>query len=200
MLELKDVSLQIGSAPDAVDLLTEIGARFPKGHFAAILGASGSGKTTLLKAIAGLREPTGGRIEWGGIDLAVEDMDPHEIGYVPQFGIAYDLLTVWENVEAAMRFRVCGLDAAAADARIEKILGEVGLDDIADRRVAMLSGGQKRRLGLALEMVSSPHLLLCDEVTSGLDPKAEDEIVKVMHRLARADERIVLTLFSVGTV
>ncbi len=194
MLELKDVSLQAGSAPDTVDLLVEIGARFPRRHFAAILGPSGCGKSTLLKAIAGLREPTGGKIEWDGIDLAVEDMDPHEIGYVPQFSIAYELLTVWENVEAAQRLRVSGLDAAAADAHVEKILRDVGLDDIADRRVALLSGGQKRRLALALEMVSSPHLLLCDEATSGLDPKAEDEIVKLMHRLSRADDRIVLSV------
>ncbi len=194
MLELKDVSLQAGSAPDAVHLLAEVGVRFPRNHFAAILGPSGCGKSTLLKTIAGLREPTGGKIEWDGIDLAEEDMDPHEIGYAPQFSIAYDLLTVWENVEAALRLRVCGLDAAAADAALEKILADVGLDDIADRRVALLSGGQKRRLALALEMVSSPHLLLCDEATSGLDPKAEDEIVKLMHRLSRTDARIVLSV------
>ena len=194
MLELKEVSLQAGSAPDAVHLLVEVGARFPRNHFAAILGPSGSGKSTLLKTIAGLREPTGGKIEWDGIDLAVEDMDPHEIGYAPQFSIAYDLLTVWENVEAALRLRVCGLDADAAEAAIGKILSDVGLDDIADRRVALLSGGQKRRLALALEMVSSPHLLLCDEATSGLDPKAEDEIVKLMHRLSRTGDRIVLSV------
>ena len=194
MLELKDVSLQAGSAPDLVHLLAEVGARFPRNHFAAILGPSGCGKSTLLKTIAGLREPASGKIEWDGIDLAEEDMDPHEIGYAPQFSIAYDLLTVWENVEAALRLRVCGLDADAAEAAIEKILSDVGLDDIADRRVALLSGGQKRRLALALEMVSSPHLLLCDEATSGLDPKAEDEIVKLMHRLSRTGDRIVLSV------
>ncbi len=194
MLELKEVSLQAGSAPDTMHLLVEVDARFPRNHFVAILGASGCGKSTLLKTIAGLREPTSGKIEWDGIDLAVEDMDPHEIGYAPQFSIAYDLLTVWENVEAALRLRVCGLDADAAEGAIEKILTDVGLDDIADRRVALLSGGQKRRLSLALEMVSSPHLLLCDEATSGLDPKAEDEIVKLMHRLSRSGDRIVLSV------
>ena len=194
MLELKDVSLQAGSAPDTVDLLAEIGARFPRKHFAAILGPSGCGKSTLLKVIAGIREPTGGKIEWDGADLAEKDMDPHEIGYVPQFSIAYDLLTVWENLEAALRLRVAGLDAEAAEVHVEKILSDVGLDDIGDRRVALLSGGQKRRLALALEMVSSPHLLLCDEATSGLDPKAEDEIVKLMHRLSRTDDRIVLSV------
>jgi ABC-type multidrug transport system ATPase subunit len=194
VLELKDVSLQAGPSPDDPLLLSEVAARFPKQHFAAILGPSGCGKSTLLKTIAGLREPTAGHLEWEGTNLAEEDMDPHEIGYVPQFSIAYELLTVWENVEAALRLRVSGLTADAAEMRIEKILHDVGLDEIEDRRVALLSGGQRRRLALALEMVSSPHLLLVDEVTSGLDPKAEDEIVKLMHRLSRTDDRIVLSV------
>ena len=121
-------------------------------------------------------------------------MDPHEIGYVPQFSIAYDLLTVWESVESALRLRVSGLSAEEQEERLEKILREVGLEDISDREVRVLSGGQKRRLAMALEMVSSPHLLLCDEVTSGLDPKAEDEITKLMHQLSQRDDRIVLSV------
>src|SRR5687767_4141072 len=176
MLELQEVSLQLGNAPDDQLLLSEVSVRFPKKHFAAILGPSGCGKSTLLKVIAGLREPTEGHIRWEGRDLSVDgDLEPHEIGYVPQFSIAYDLLTVWESVEDAFRLRVSGFDRDAQEERIHKILRDVGLDEIADRRVGVLSGGQKRRLALALEMVSSPRLLLCDEVTSGLDPKAEDE-------------------------
>ncbi len=195
MLELQDVSLQLGNTPDGQLLLSEVSARFPKKHFAAIIGPSGCGKSTLLKVIAGLREPTKGHIEWEGRDLSSDgDMDPHEIGYVPQFSIAYDLLTVWESVESALRLRVSGLRGAAERTRLETILREVGLEEIADREVRVLSGGQKRRLAMALEMVSSPHLLLCDEVTSGLDPKAEDEIAKLMHHLAQRDHRIVLSV------
>ena len=195
MLELQHVSLQLGNEPDDQLLLAEVSTRFPKKHFAAILGPSGCGKSTLLKVIAGLREPTLGHVEWDGRNLSDDgDMDPHEIGYVPQFSIAYDLLTVWESVESALRLRVSGLDLDEQEERLEKILGEVGLDEIADREVRVLSGGQKRRLAMALEMVSSPHLLLCDEVTSGLDPKAEDEIAKLMHALSRRDDRIVLSV------
>jgi ABC-type multidrug transport system ATPase subunit len=195
MLELKDVSLQMGNAPDDPLLLSELTLRFPKKHFTAILGPSGCGKSTLLKVIAGLREPTLGHVAWEGRDLSEEgDMDPHEIGYVPQFSIAYDLLTVWESVESALRLRVSGLSDADQTARLEQILKEVGLEEIADRLVKVLSGGQKRRLALALEMVSAPHLLLCDEVTSGLDPKAEDEIANLMHQIAKRDNRIVLSV------
>ena len=149
----------------------------------------------MLKLIAGIREHTSGRVSWDGRDLLEEgDLDPHEIGYVPQFGIAYELLTVAENLQAALRLRVAGLDAEAAAARIAQVLGDVGIEEIAGRPVRQLSGGQRRRLALALEIVSSPHLLLCDEVTSGLDPKAEDEIVKLMHQLSRSGDRIVLNV------
>ncbi|MEP6671554.1 MAG: ATP-binding cassette domain-containing protein [Chthoniobacter sp.] len=195
MLELKEVSLQLGNAPDDQLLLSELTVRFPKKHFAAILGPSGCGKSTLLKVIAGLREPSLGHVSWEGRDLSEDgDMDPHEIGYVPQFSIAYDLLTVWESVESTLRLRVSGLSREEQEARLEQILREVGLEEIADRQVKVLSGGQKRRLALALEMVSSPHLLLCDEVTSGLDPKAEDEIANLMHQIAQRDDRIVLSV------
>src|SRR3954447_4088990 len=128
MLELSDVSLQLGDEADAPLLLAEVSARFPKKHFAAILGPSGCGKSTLLKVIAGLREPTVGHVGWEGRNLSEDgDMDPHEIGYVPQFSIAYDLLTVWESVESACRLRVSGLTADEREAGLDKILREVGL-------------------------------------------------------------------------
>jgi ABC-type multidrug transport system ATPase subunit len=195
VLELKDISLTIGDGEREQTLLSEVTLRVPGGHFAAIIGASGSGKSTLLKVIAGIREHTLGTVHWDGRDLEAEgDMEPHEIGYVPQFSIAHELLTIGECVEGALRLRVAGLDAETFDARIEKVLKSVGLADIAERRVALISGGQKRRLGMAIEMASSPSLLLCDEVTSGLDPKSEDEIVHLMHDLSRSDERIVLNV------
>ena len=195
MLELQQVSLQLGTDPEDPLLLTEVSIRFPKKHFTAVVGPSGCGKSTLLKVIGGLREPTVGHVEWNGRNLSENgDMAPHEIGYVPQFSIAYDLLTVWESVESALRLRVGGLDADEREERVDRILNDVGLNEISDREVRVLSGGQKRRLAMALEMVSAPHLLLCDEVTSGLDPKAEDEIVKLMHQLSRNDNRIVLSV------
>jgi len=195
VLELQQISLQVGKEPDEQTLLNEISTEFPQGHFAAILGPSGCGKSTLLKVIAGLMEQTLGSVHWEGRNLAEgEDLEPHEIGYVPQFSIAYDYLSVWENVEAALRLRVGGLSNDERQERAEHILKEVGLEEIADRQVRVLSGGQKRRLALALEIVSSPALLLADEVTSGLDPKAEDEIVRLMKKISLEDNRIVLSV------
>ena len=195
MLELKDVSLSIHNEGEEQFLLSQVSVHLPHGHFAAIIGPSGCGKSTLLKVIAGIKEHGTGAIHWKGRDVVTDgDLDPHEIGYVPQFSIAHDLLTVEECVESALRLRVAALTGEQLDERIEKVLASTGLTEIADRRVALLSGGQKRRLAMAMEMVSSPSLLLCDEVTSGLDPKSEDEIVHLMHHLSRSDERIVLSV------
>ena len=195
MLELKDLSLSIGHDAEEIFLLAEVSAWLPRGHFAAILGPSGCGKSTLLKVIAGIKEHTLGTIHWDGRDLTAEgDLEPHEIGYVPQFSIAHEQLTVDECVESALRLRVAGLTGEQLDERIARVLAGVGLEEIPERRVALLSGGQKRRLAMAMEMVSSPRMLLCDEVTSGLDPKSEDEIVRLMHDLSRTEDRIVLSV------
>ena len=195
MLELQEVSFIIRKDGGEVPLVDRVSIRVPKGHFMAIVGPSGCGKTTLLKTIAGLNPESAGTLFWDSRNLSKEgDFSPSEIGYVPQFSIAYDPLTVDESVEAATRLRVRCRDTAELDQRIDRVLEETGLSPISDRQVKVLSGGQKRRLGLAMELVSDPKLLLCDEVTSGLDPRSEREIVRLLHDLSRKDGRIVLSV------
>lgn len=195
MLELKDVSFIIRKEGEDFPLLDQIAISVPKGHFMAIVGPSGCGKTTLLKTIAGLLPESAGALFWEGRDLSKEgDFTPSEIGYVPQFSIAYDPLSVDESVEAVTRLRVKTRGTDELDERIDRVLEETGLTAISDRQVKVLSGGQKRRLGLAMELVSDPKLLLCDEVTSGLDPRSEREIVRLLHDLSRKDGRIVLSV------
>ncbi len=195
MLELKEVSFTIRKDGEEIPLIDRASLVVPKGHFMAIVGPSGCGKTTLLKTIAGLNPESSGSLFWDGRNLAEEgDFSPSEIGYVPQFSIAYDPLTVDESVEAATRLRVCSSNTRELDERIDRILEETGLTPISDRQVKVLSGGQKRRLGLAMELVSDPKILLCDEVTSGLDPRSEREIVRLLHDISRKDGRIVLSV------
>lgn len=195
MLELKDVCFTIQKEGEDVNLVDRANLKIPRGHFMAIVGPSGCGKTTLLKTIAGLNPESDGALFWDGRNLSEEgDFEPSEIGYVPQFSIAYDPLTVDESIEAATRLRVKTRDAEDLDHRIDHVLEETGMTAIADRSVKVLSGGQKRRLGLAMELVSDPKLLLCDEVTSGLDPRSEREIVRLLHDLSRRDGRIVLSV------
>ncbi len=195
MLELKDVCFTIRKDGEDVNLVDHVSIKIPKGHFMAIVGPSGCGKTTLMKTIAGLNPESDGALIWDGRNLSEEgDFSPSEIGYVPQFSIAYDPLTVDESVEAATRLRVKSRNTEELDHRIDRVLDETGLGPISDRLVKVLSGGQKRRLGLAMELVSDPKILLCDEVTSGLDPRSEREIVRLLHDLSRKDGRIVLSV------
>jgi ABC-type multidrug transport system ATPase subunit len=194
VLALQNITLQVGSAVQPQTLLHDVSLQIPPGHLTAIVGPAGSGKSTLVKVIAGVYVPTAGTVHWQGRDLAEEDLAPYDIGYVPQFSIAFDHLTIWESMNDAMRLRVKGLSGELRYVRAESILREVGLFRIADRRVRVLSGGEKRRLGLALELVSYPSLLIADEVTSGLDPKSEEEIMNLMHRLSQNRDRIVLNI------
>lgn len=193
VLELDNITLDPEEAERP--LLENVSLQIGAGQLVAIVGPSGCGKSTLLKAIAGIEDPDEGRILWHGEDLLTDtDLDPQDLGYVPQFSIAYERLTVDECIENALLLRVAGLDRFQRDDAVDKALADVGLSEIADRQVAILSGGQKRRLALAMELVSHPSLLLCDEVTSGLDPKAEDEIVELLRKLSREEDRIVISV------
>lgn len=195
MLELQDVSLQISSGEEHTALLSGVSAVFPKNHFAAIIGPSGCGKSTLLKTIAGIADgEEEGEIFWNRRNLEEEDFEPSEIGYVPQFSIAHPELTVFESVETSLRLRVGGLRSGRREELARGFLAEVGMEEFADRRVAVLSGGQQRRLSLAMEIASRPHILLCDEVTSGLDPQSEDEIVHLLHDLSKSGGRLILSV------
>lgn len=189
MLVLKD----IGFKPNGTShpLLTGINIKFPGNHLGAIAGPSGCGKSTLLKIIAGILPHYDGNILWNGRHLEEEDLPPYALGYVPQFTCTQPSLTVKENLWYCCRLRVGGTPKEI-EARLEQTLAETGLHELQARRAGVLSGGQLRRLSLAMELVTRPGLLLADEVTSGLDPKSEEEITALLMSLARESSRIVL--------
>ena len=182
-----EVSLPESSLP----LLSDVSAWYPASHFGAILGPSGCGKSTLLKAIAGIVPHTSGSIFWHGRNLEETDLPPGELGYVPQFSCTQPLLTVRENLTYSARLRRCASTQEMSDI-IDQVVEETGLTELQDRRAGVLSGGQLRRLGLAMELTTQPTLLLADEVTSGLDPKSEEEITLLLSSLAQEKGRLVL--------
>jgi len=189
MLVLQSIALQLGEAE--TPLLSNLSAWYPASHFGAILGPSGCGKSTLLKVIAGILPHTSGSIFWQGKDLENEDLPAHQLGYVPQFSCTQPRLSVQENLFYGARLRQKGT-RQEIEARVEQVMEETGLQDLQDRRAGVLSGGQLRRLSLAMELTTRPSLLLADEVTSGLDPKSEEEITELLSSLAREQGRLVL--------
>ena len=195
MLSLEGVSLRLGDDDDAPRLLSHLTCSFRRGEFVAVIGPSGCGKSTFLKLIAGIAPgEESGAVRWDGRNLSEEDFHPSEFGYVPQFGIAQEELTAAECVSYSARLRVSGLGSAERDDLVCTLLERTGISDFADSRVAVLSGGQRRRLALAMELVSGPPILLCDEVTSGLDPRSEGEIVSLLSRVSSEGNRLVISV------
>jgi ABC-type multidrug transport system ATPase subunit len=146
VLDLKEVTLFIGSGEDVRPLLSDVSVSFPKGHFGAIIGPSGCGKSTMLKVITGIAPgEEEGSIFWNGRDVAEEDFSPSEIGYVPQFSIAHEELTVRECVSYAMRLRVRRMHSKALEEAVGNVLEEVGMAEFDDRLVSVLSSGAALR-------------------------------------------------------
>lgn len=194
MLELRQITVTAENSPDAPVLLSEISGCFPRGEVCALLGPSGSGKTTLVRAVAGISPTAEGSLHWEGANLDANDLEPSQIGYVPQFTISQENLTAEENVILALRLRVAGLAGAQLRERAAELLRLTGIESAATTLSKHLSGGQRRRLALAMELVSEPPLLLCDEVTSGLDARSEREILELLARIAREGRRVVLVV------
>lgn len=198
MLKAHNVCLEVDGPPGSeknatLHLLREVSFNIPPAHLMAIVGPSGCGKTTMLKVITGIHQQTSGELLWNGRDLNnEEDLHPGDLGYVPQFSVAYDLLTVEESIASAMALRTQLARTDDFIPALDHILDVTGLANLSDRQVKVLSGGQKRRLGLALELVTDPCLLLCDEVTSGLDPRSEHEITELLRVLSRGHPRRVV--------
>lgn len=201
MLKAHNVSLEVEGPGDreenaTLHLLREVSFTMPPGHLAAIVGPSGCGKTTLLKVITGILQQTDGELLWDGRNLSEEeDLHPGDLGYVPQFSVAHELLTVEESIGSAMALRTQLAKSEDFILSLDHILEMTGLTHLPERQVKVLSGGQKRRLGLALELVTDPCLLLCDEVTSGLDPRSEKEITDLLRTLSREHpKRVVINV------
>jgi ABC-type multidrug transport system ATPase subunit len=195
MLRLELIDVGVESVSTGARILDRIDLEFTGSCFGAIVGPSGCGKTTLVKTIAGIVDGReAGTICWRGQDLRVADFEPGECGYVPQFSNFQEELTVSEILTYSRRIKVLESDEKDVSAFVEGLLCEVGLIGLADQAAGTLSGGQRRRLALAVELCSDPILLLCDEVTSGLDSRSEREILELLRKQADERHRMVLVV------
>lgn len=161
---------------------------------ALVLGDAGSGKTTLLKALAGLVHPTSGRVLWDGVDA--ERLGPVErrarqaaFGMVFQSDALFDSLTVLENVTLPLTRRK--VPAPEARERALAVLAEVGLLDAAERLPDALSGGMRKRAGLARAIVARPEVILADDPLAGLDPATAASISELLLGVAAGRMLIV---------
>ncbi|WP_328902435.1 ATP-binding cassette domain-containing protein [Streptomyces sp. NBC_00441] len=163
------------------------------GEIVGLLGPNGAGKTTTLRMLTTLLSPTGGAATVAGRDLVADPAGVREqCGYVAQSGGVDPHTTVRE--ELVTQGRMYRLGKAAAVARAAEIAGELGLADLLDRRTATLSGGQRRRLDIAMGLTHRPAVLFLDEPTTGLDPGSRADLWDLVRRLRDAHgTTVVLT-------
>ena len=168
-------------------ILKNVSFTLQTGHTKVFLGASGAGKSTILRLILGLLKPDAGRIFVNGEQVDVMSEDDMmavraDLGMVFQEGALFDSLTVRENVGYKL-FEELNWALDRANARVEEVLGFIGLGEFIDRMPSELSGGQRRRVAIARAMAAKPRILLYDEPTTGLDPitaiTVDEEIIKL---------------------
>jgi ABC-type multidrug transport system ATPase subunit len=160
------------------------------GQLVAVIGESGAGKSTLLRALAGIERPTFGMATLSGEDVTVRTLD---VGYVPQDDIVHGALTVVEALRFAAHLRLpADADEARIEARVAEVIAELGLMPHAHTRIDLLSGGQRKRVGVATELLSDPPVLCLDEPTSALDPHLQRRMMKLLRRLADGSRTVVL--------
>ena len=184
MIRLVDVHKAFG---DLV-VLDGISLDFEMGATTAIIGPSGTGKSVLFKHLVGLLRPDAGQVECFGTDMVTASERElfrvrRRFGMLFQDGALFDSMTVGENIAFPLVHHRKDLDAQARAERVAHVLEQVELPGIEDRAVSSLSGGQRKRVGLARAIVAEPEVLLFDEPNSGLDPMTSDAIDDLIVRM-----------------
>ncbi len=190
----------IGKAFNAVPVLRGLDLEIPRGSTVTVMGGSGSGKTVLLRLTAGLIKPDRGRILTLGVDitpLREEALLPvrRRMGFVFQGAALFDSLTVYENVAYPLREHASLAEPEVAE-RVHRLLARVGLHDVDAKLPAELSGGMRKRVGIARALVLGPELVLYDEPTAGLDPtnaRLITELVESLRAEGASETAMVVT-------
>ncbi|WP_300007952.1 ATP-binding cassette domain-containing protein [Pseudonocardia sp.] len=197
--EVRDISV---STAEGKTLLRDVGFSLAGRSLLAVVGPSGAGKSTLLRALTGSRPADMGEVRYAGRDLYAEyDELRHRIGLVPQDDVLHPQLTVLRALRYAARLRFpADVPEADRERRIAEVLHELGLTHQAHQRIDTLSGGQRKRTSVALELLTKPSLLFLDEPTSGLDPGLDKSVMQTLRGLADGGRTVVVVTHSVANL
>src|SRR5579885_965918 len=187
---------------NSVILLDDISIAIPPRKFVALVGGSGAGKSTLMDALNGLRPASNGAVLYNGEDyyrnLAVFST---QLGYVPQDDIVHRELTVERALYYAARLRLpSDFTHEQIQWRIDEVLEDVEMTERRDLLVSKLSGGQRKRVSIALELLANPSIFFLDEPTSGLDPGLDRKMMFLLRRLADKGHTIILVTHATNNI
>ena len=196
MIRLEKVGKTFQRGKDQLEVLKGIDLQIPEGAFEALMGPSGSGKSTLLNLIAGLDQPTAGRLTVAGADVGSMGEDQRakwraaNIGFVFQTYNLMPVLTAIENVELPLL--LTRLPSDERRKRAEIALRVVGLEQRGSHRPRELSGGQEQRVAIARAIVADPKILVADEPTGDLDRESANEILNLLERLNKEFNKTIV--------
>lgn len=196
-IDARGVSRSAGS----VRLLTSIQFTVLPGEAVALLGPSGAGKSLLLHCLNGYRRPDEGTVLYDGLD-PYEDPERfrYRVGYVPQEDIVHTSLAVDRTLDYALRLRRPDLDDGAVARRVDEVIDLLDLQQRRHVQVSRLSGGQRKRVSVGVELVAQPGVLFLDEPTSGLDPGMEERMMDLFRSLARQGRSVLLTTHAMESL
>jgi ABC-type multidrug transport system ATPase subunit/ABC-type multidrug transport system permease subunit len=203
LAQQSDRAAKAGARVDAIHVSRRVGGRqilhklslsVEPGELVAIAGGSGAGKTTLLEILAGLQPPSAGEVRHDGVVRRARISADAKVGYVPQDDIIHLEMPLRRTLRYAALLRLpARTSAAEAERIVDETLQDLDLADRADVPVRALSGGQRKRASIAVELLTRPRLFFLDEPTSGLDPSTAADVMRLLRRLSQRGVTIVLT-------
>ncbi len=198
-LEARDLSVTVAKGKRILD---HVSLTIKPRQFVAVVGGSGSGKSTLVNALSGFRPATEGTVLVNGVDLYRNAAAYRsDLGYVPQDDIIHRDLPVGRALDYSAQLRMPPDTTAQERAdRIREVLAELDLQGCANTPIRRLSGGQRKRVSIAVELLTRPSLFFLDEATSGLDPATESQLMRLLRRLADQGRTVILITHATKNV
>jgi ABC-type multidrug transport system ATPase subunit len=194
-VEIRNLSVTFGTSK----ILNHLNVSLPSKSLTAIIGPSGSGKSTLLKALTGRITPSQGSVMVHGCDVVTDySILRQKIGLVPQADIIHTQLTVEEALRYGAKLRLpSDSNTEEIEKRVNEVIEQLALQERRQLKVAQLSGGQKKRVSIGLELLTKPEILVLDEPTSGLDPGLDAHVMELLRDLANNGQTVVVVTHAV---
>lgn len=179
------------------ELLRDVNLSVREGSLIALLGNSGAGKTTLMNCLNGMdTKGMEGSVMYYGEDLIADfDRLKYQIGSVPQENVFHEVLTVEKELKAAAKLRLPKKTSRnEINGQIDRTIAQLGLEHVRKNQISLCSGGEKKRVNIAIDLVADRNLLCLDEPDAGLDPAMKRELFEILHRLAHKDKKTILVI------
>lgn len=201
-IDAVNLSKEVRAKGGKLCLLDEISLTIQPNEFVGLVGPSGAGKSTLMDALNGVRPPSSGTVLINNRDLYRHlDSFKQAIGYVPQDDIIHRELTVYRTLYFVAKLRLSrDVSFSEIDQTINEVLDVTGLSEQRDLPINQLSGGQRKRVSIAVELVTKPSMIFLDEPTSGLDPATEEKIMRLFRQIAESGRTVLMTTHAMENV